>query len=235
MISFIIPAHNEEALLGRTLTAIHESAREAGLPYEIVVANDASTDRTGEIAAENGARVIAIDRRQIAAARNAGALASSGEILIFVDADTMITAPALRAAIERLQSGAAGGGAAVRFDAGPLPLYARMLQWLIPPALHLLRVAPGCFLFCTRAAYLAAGGFDETLFATEEVSFAQRLKQQGRFVILREPVITSARKLRTRSAWQLLCVGLRIARGGPRSLHQREGLDFWYGPRESPP
>src|SRR5436189_2437358 len=100
MISFVVPAHNEEALLGRTLTAIHEAARESEQPYEIVVASDASTDRTAEIAAEHGARVVAIDRRQIAAARNAGAVASTGEILIFVDADTMITAPALQAAIE---------------------------------------------------------------------------------------------------------------------------------------
>ena len=50
VISFILPAHNEEALLGRTLSALHESARALGEPYEAIVANDASTDRTGEIA-----------------------------------------------------------------------------------------------------------------------------------------------------------------------------------------
>ncbi|HEV3263874.1 MAG TPA: glycosyltransferase, partial [Gemmataceae bacterium] len=62
MSSFIIPAHNEEALIGRTLSALHEFAPALSEPYEIIVANDTSTDRTGEIAREHGARVIAINR-----------------------------------------------------------------------------------------------------------------------------------------------------------------------------
>ena len=233
MISFIVPAHNEEALLGRTLSAIHESVRVSREPYEILVVNDASTDRTVEIALEHGVRVISVSHRQIAATRNAGAVAATGDILIFVDADTMVTEPALRAAIDALRRGAVGGGAAVRFDEGRLPFYARVLEFLLPPVLRILRLAPGCFVFCTRQAYLAVGGFDEALYVTEEVGFAQRLKRQGRFVILREFVITSARKLRTRSAFQLLWVGLRLALGGGRSIRRRDGLEYWYGPREA--
>lgn len=49
MISFIVPAHNEQACLGRTLRAIHESACAVGQPYEIIVVGDASTDATAEI------------------------------------------------------------------------------------------------------------------------------------------------------------------------------------------
>ena len=64
---------------------------------------------------------------------------------------------------------------------------------MLPVLLPLLKMAPGCFLFCTRRAYLAAGGFDEGLFWSEEVAFDKRLKRQGRFVMLREFVITSAR------------------------------------------
>src|SRR5262245_45216187 len=101
MISFIVPAHNEEALLGRTLSTLHNSVRALGEPYEIVVVDDASTDRTGEIAAEHDVRTISVSHRQIAATRNAGAAVATGDTLIFVDADTMITEPALRAAIDR--------------------------------------------------------------------------------------------------------------------------------------
>src|SRR5205823_13957298 len=169
MISFIVPAHNEEALLGRTLAAIHESVRVSREPYEIIVVNDASTDRTGEIAREHGVRVISVSHRQIAATRNAGAAAATGDILIFVDADTTVAEPALRAAMEALRHGAVGGGASVRFDEGRLPFYARVLEFLLPPVLRILRLAPGCFIFCTRQAYLAAGGFDEALYVTEEV------------------------------------------------------------------
>ena len=84
---------------------------------------------------------------------------------------------------------------------------------MLPILLPLLRMAPGCFLFCTRRAYLAAGGFDETLAWSEEVSFAKRLKRQGRFVLLREAVITSGRKVRAYGALEMLGVGVRLAPG----------------------
>ena len=59
MISFIVPAHNEEALIGRTLAALRDSAEcVLNEPYEIVVVDDASTDRTSEIAVNHGARAV---------------------------------------------------------------------------------------------------------------------------------------------------------------------------------
>ena len=71
MISFIVPAHNEEQLLGQTLEALHAAARSTGTPYELIVVDDASTDRTADIAAASGARLIPVRHRQIARARNA--------------------------------------------------------------------------------------------------------------------------------------------------------------------
>jgi glycosyltransferase involved in cell wall biosynthesis len=225
MISFIIPAHNEAELLGRTLSALHDSARSAGEPYEVLVVNDASTDRTGAIAQEHGAQVVEVDHRRIAATRNAGARVATGDLFFFVDADTMATAPVVRAAVRALRGGAVGGGCLVRFD-GPVPLYAALLERVVLPVLlPLLRIAPGCFLYCTRRAYLAAGGFDETLLWSEEVAFARRLQRQGRFVLLRERAITSGRKLRAHTALSLLGVGVRLA------LRRPSGLDYWYGPR----
>jgi glycosyltransferase involved in cell wall biosynthesis len=234
VISFIIPAHNEEVLLGRTLAALHVAVREVGDPYEIIVVDDASTDRTGTVALEHGARVVAVRHRQIAAARNAGAWAATGDLFFFVDADTVATAKALRAAVRALRRDAVGGGCAVRFD-GHLPTYAAVLERLLPPVLHALGMAPGCFLFCTRRAYFAVGGFDEALYVTEEVAFAGRLKRLGRFVMLRQFVITSARKLRARSALEFLRTGVRLARVGPKGFRRREGLEYWYGPREALP
>lgn len=227
MISFIIPAHNEETLIGRTLSALHASALVQGEPYEIMVADDASTDRTAAIASEHDARVVAVNRRQIAATRNAGARAATGDLFFFVDADTMVTQRVLRAALRALRGGAVGGGCTVRFDEGRLPLYAVVVERVLPSIQQAIGMAAGCFLFCTRKAYFAAGGFDEAMDWGEEVAFAQRLRRQGRFVILRESVITSARKLRTHTALELLRVGIRLALGGPQS--RREGLEYWYG------
>jgi len=230
MISFIIPAHNEEALIGRTLTSLHESARKLREEYEIIVVNDASTDRTGAIALEHGARVVDVDNRQIAATRNAGAAAASGEVFIFVDADTVINPRVLRAALRALRRGAAGGGCTIRTD-GRLPLYGAMLVCAVRVMQPIIGMAGGCFLFCTRRSYLASGGFDASMYAAEEVDFGARLKRQGRFVILRDCVITSGRKLRAHSALDLLRIGIRFAREGQQALKRREGLEFWYGPR----
>src|SRR5262245_57886640 len=127
VISFIIPAHNEEEFIGRTLTAIHTAARAVDEPYEVIVANDGSTDRTGEIAQANGARVVNVNYRQISATRNAGARAASGDRFIFVDADTMVTERVVRAAVNSLRRGLVGGGCTVRFD-GPVPFYAEVLE-----------------------------------------------------------------------------------------------------------
>jgi glycosyltransferase involved in cell wall biosynthesis len=124
MISFVVPAYNEEAFIGGTLQAIHDSARAIGEPYEIVVADDASTDKTAEIALSHGARLEHVNHRQIAGTRNSGARASLGEFIFFVDADTLTNPRTLRSALNSMKSGAAGGGAITWFKrTEALPAY----------------------------------------------------------------------------------------------------------------
>jgi glycosyltransferase involved in cell wall biosynthesis len=176
MISFIIPAYNEERLLGSTVRAVHAAARTLGEPYEVVVADDASTDQTAARAEHSGARVIPVAHRQIAATRNAGARAAKGDLFIFVDADTLVNEAVIRGAVAAIRKGAVGGGAAVRFD-GPLPWYARVLQPVCVGLFRVARLASGCFLFCSRQAFEAAGGFNEELFGAEEVALSQALKR----------------------------------------------------------
>src|ERR1700744_5097875 len=114
MISFIIPAHNEEQLLGRTLTVVERVGRTTGETFEILVADDASTDRTPEIARHHGARVVSVRCRQIAAVRNAGARVAKGDKFFFIDADTEPTEEVVRAALAAMKKGAAGGGSGFR-------------------------------------------------------------------------------------------------------------------------
>jgi glycosyltransferase involved in cell wall biosynthesis len=232
LVSFIIPAYNEERLLGGTLDAIRQAARALDCPIEVIVADDASSDRTAAIAREHGAHVISVECRQIAATRNAGERAANGEMLVFVDADTIVSPAAVRAAIAAMREGAVGGGCAVRFD-GRLPLYARVLTGFAVHLYRAIRLASPCFLFCTREAFRAAGGFDETLFAAEEMAMSQALRRQGPFVILRESVTTSGRKLRAYSAREVLGTLLRLSLAGRKSVRQREGLDLWYGERRA--
>jgi glycosyltransferase involved in cell wall biosynthesis len=233
MISFIVPAYNEEHELSDTLAAIHTAASNATQSYEIIVVDDASTDATPEIASGAGAKVIPINRRQIAAARNEGARAAQGEYLFFVDADTRINREHVSGGIAVLEAGNAGGGARVAMD-GFIPIWGRMLLRGFSTVYFGLNLGAGAFLFTTRRNFAAIGGFDEQYFAGEEVYFSIELKKLGGFKVLREPVVTSARKLRMYPAKDFLREFFGAIVRGPRGVRSRAKLSLWYdGKRET--
>jgi glycosyltransferase involved in cell wall biosynthesis len=234
MISFIVPAYNEARLLGRTLAALHAAAGAAACPYEVIVVDDGSTDGTAAIAESHGARVVRVQYRQIARTRNAGARAAAGGVLVFVDADTVVPAATLFATLDALRDGAAGGGAWVDFD-GALPRWARLLLPVMRTTLHVGRLAAGCYVFCTRAAFDAAGGFDERLYAAEEIAFSVELRRHGPVVIVREPVLTSGRKLRSHSGLEVLRLLGSVLRRGRSVVRSRDRLALWYGERRDDP
>lgn len=234
MLSFIVPAYNEEHMLEATLVALHAAGQALGEPYELVVVNDGSTDRTALIAQSHGAVLVSVAHRQIAATRNSGARAASGEWFFFVDADTIVNEAVVRSAVGALRDGAVGGGAGVVMD-GVVPLYARLLLPALVRAFRIARLAAGCFLFCTRSAFLAVGGFDETFFGAEELVMSQALKRHGKFVILRQTVTTSGRKLRTHTLREMLTVLVHVALRGSKAVKQRQGMDLWYGERRDDP
>lgn len=234
MLSIIIPAHDEAPLIGATLDAVATATAFLGDGVEVIVVDDASSDGTATVARGRGARVVRVEARHIAAARNAGAAAARGSRLLFVDADTLINRQAVAAAMAALDAGAAGGGTAVRFIR-PLPLHMRLFESASILAFRLLGVTPGCFIFCTRQAFDAAGGFDERLYVTEDVSLGRALSRQGALVILRTPVLTSARKMRTYSLGEKLGFVLRFLASPWRVTRTREALPLWYGPRRHEP
>lgn len=234
MISFVIPAHNEEHLLGRTLAQINAAACGVGLPFEVIVVDDGSTDRTAEIAQSQGARVVHVNHRKISAVRNAGARVAEGSRLVFVDADTLLPTATLGRAMAALDRGVVGGGARVESSdtIGFMPLVLMRLWNVVSGT---LRWAAGCFVFVRRDVFEAVGGFDEQYYVTEELYLSQVLKRRGLFVILSQPVYTSARKARMYSAPQLLWRAIRILISGPRGFRRRHGLDLWYGGQRERP
>jgi len=234
MISFIVPAHNEAQALGRTLAALRRAAAEAGVPAELIVVDDASTDATPRIAREAGARVVSVAHRQISRTRNAGAAVARGELLLFVDADTEVPPATLAETIEAVRRGAVGGGAGFRFDA-PVPVPLRVVGFAVRVCMRALRLAAGSYLFCTRQAFEATGGFDERLYVTEEIALSRALKRVGRFTIVRFPVITSGRKARTHGVREWLQPFLALARHGRGAFRRREDLELWYGGRRNDP
>ena len=223
MLSFIIPAHNEERYLDATLTAIRAAAAAAGKPFELIVVDDGSLDATASVARTHGATVVPVNVRHIAAARNAGARASRGDVLIFVDADTLLPAATLAAALDALAQGAAGGGARVQMEASAPGWVHRV--WGIVSLMNWLRLAAGCFMFMRRDAFEAVGGYDERIFYGEEVFLSRALRARGTFVIVRPTVITSSRKFEHLSLWRV--VKMMVPLMSWSAMKRRQ--DWWYG------
>ena len=233
-LSFVVPAHNEEYELPATLGALRGAADASKQTYELIVVDDASTDATAEIARKFGARVVTINRRQIAAARNAGARVARGEILFFVDADTQIAPDHVILGLRALEEGCSGGSARVLPDR-KMPFWANLFLHTFSAVYFTLGLGAGAFIFARREAFEAAGGFDEQFFAGEEVYLSLALRKLGRFKILREPIVSSARKIRMHSPRHVLTQTFLLFLGGQRSLRTRDRLALWYdGKRERP-
>ncbi len=230
MISFIIPAYNEQELIGSAVQAATKAGQSVGEEFEVIVVNDGSTDRTAEVAEEHGARVVHVEHRQIAVTRNSGAAAAQGDQLIFVDADTVVSEDVVRRVVEAIRGGAVGGGCLFQFD-GQVPLFARVTARLTLILFRWLSLCGGCFMFATKHVFDQIGGFDETRYAGEELAMCKALKQRGRFVLLSGYVTTSGRKMRTYSPSELIWLVLRLLIKGRRMVADRRGMDFWYGKR----
>jgi len=231
--SIIIPAYNEETYLPGALKSLKASiAALSGFRGEIIVTDNNSTDRTAEIAAEAGARVIFEEHRQIARARNAGAREALGRYLIFVDGDTRISPILLKKTLTALETGEyCGGGAIVEADRRLSPSAGCVLKlWLFLS--RTFKWACGAYVFCTHEAFLETGGFDERYYASEEIFFSRAMQRQGhkrgqRFVILEEPIITSSRKMDWYSTREMLFMFLDMLFRF-RPLQSRNACDLWY-------
>ena len=225
-LSFVIPAWNEEKLIGATIESIQHSAN--NFDFEIIVADDASDDRTPEIAKELGARVVSCNNRQIGPTRNDGAAVATGDILIFVDADTIVSEQVVLETVGAIEKGAIAGGSFPTFE-GKIPLLAKILTPTLRIAFRFLRVAAGSYLFCTPESFEKAGRFDSKFFAAEEVHLSNKLHKFGKFKTIKSRVITSGRKFRTHSSFEILMTFLIVSIPWVRNIKKRK--DLWYGKR----
>jgi glycosyltransferase involved in cell wall biosynthesis len=238
--SLVIPAHNEERLLPRLLESV-EVARRA-YPHgrdavEVIVADNASTDATAEIARRAGCRVVRVEKRVIAASRNGGAAAARASRLAFIDADSTIhprTFSAIDAALDR--DDVVAGATGVRLERWSLPL--AVTYALIVPLVALVGIDTGV-VFCRRADFEAIGGYDESRLFAEDVAFLWSLRRLGRtrrqrlFRATSAKATTSMRKYDKHGDWHFLTSLVRVAlaewrRPGSADAFARR---YWYEDR----
>jgi glycosyltransferase involved in cell wall biosynthesis len=246
-ISLVIPAWNEAAYLPRLLdTADAARARYAGGTerVEVIVADNGSTDVTAEIARARGCRVAPVEKRCIAAARNGGAAAATGEVLCFCDADLRLHPETFNhVAAVMAQPDAVGGGTGLT-----MPRWSLGIRFVWALIVFPLRAAgyEGGVWYCRRVDFAALRGYDEALRAAEDVEFMRRLKRLGktrsprqrlftrraaaRRGILPAMTLNSTRKWDLHGEWHVARDVLALL---PRLLRGRRAFDayvqrYWY-------
>lgn len=235
--SVIVPAYNEEQLLPRLLDSIEVAratyARDGAI--EVIVADNDSTDRTAGIAEVHGCRVVRVERRIIAAARNGGARAARGEILAFIDADSQVHPQTFLEIDRALATGRIVGGATgatlERWSLGIAMTYAVMVGMVLVTGMDTGVV------FCRRADFEAIGGYDESRLVAEDVVFLQALRRLGKprgqrlARVTDAKVVVSMRKFDEFGDWH----AFPLAANGLWALVRNDMAGFadryWYKPK----
>ena len=233
-VSVVVPAFNEERLLAGSLAAIR-AAMAVFEESELIVCDNNSTDRTAEIARAAGALVVFEPVNQIARARNRGAAAASGDLLVFVDADSYPSPELFQEVSVEIRNGTIAGGATVVLDTSDRFVRAWVAGWNFLS--RRARWAAGSFIFCEAAAFRELGGFDERFYAGEEIDFSRRMKRLARrrgreMVILhRHPLASSDRRARLYTMREFLTFTLKTLVTGGRTLRRKEDCYGWYDGR----
>ena len=238
-LSIVIPAFNEARLIERTLLSITDSLEVNHQPdftSEVIVVDNNSTDNTAELAKQAGATVVFEPINQIGRARNAGAAHATGEWLLFLDADSLLSPGLLADILRVIETGKyVGCGSTLRMDG--LPWWARLTLQLWTRTSVLFRWAAGALVVCRRDAFQAVEGFDQELYALDEIRLSKELKRWGRehglqFTILTShPLETSSRKIFLYSSGEIASQIFRIFFLPKKTLQDKKYLSVWYDGR----
>jgi glycosyltransferase involved in cell wall biosynthesis len=193
--SVVVPALDEQADLRRSLRAITRAAQAIRTDVEVVVVVLDSESPNARLAADAGASVIQIAKRNINVARNLGAMLTSGQILVTIDADRVMSSVTF-AEIERLLATGCyvGGGAIQNPERHSLAID---LTMALTRLITFLNGLGGGMYWCRRDDFDAIGGFDERVGTIDDFDFARRLRTHGlrsgrRFVNLRQARVTAS-------------------------------------------
>lgn len=204
--SVIVPAYNEEALIGKCLSAIDASRKRSSSAVEVIVVLNRCTDRTEQISRDFGAVIVEEPARNLAKIRNSGAKVATGDVIVTIDADSRMSDNTFQE-IERLllTQKYIGGGTKIKVERLSLGIVmsSLVILWFAIPR----RIPSAGLFWCYKKDFDAIGGFYESMVTLEDLDFALRLKRYGASVgkrygtLWRASITTSCRKFDEFGDW----------------------------------
>ena len=188
MISVIVPAHNEEGYLRKTLQALKAQRYPR---REIVVVANGCSDATAEVARNHCDRLIVISQKGISLSRNLGARMARGDILVFLDADTILQPDALKVIAGEFTRKYAAGTLKARPDP---PRWFYLFLYFFKNLMHQSRIHKGSVgvIICWKDHFEAVGGFDESLHVMENSALIDKVQKYGKYRFVSQTFATTS-------------------------------------------
>ena len=199
IVSIIVPTLNEENFIQRCLQALQNQsiAREK---YEIIVSDSSSSDATVRIAKKYADKIVVCKKHSAGFGRNEGAKHASGELLGFVDADTIVEKNWVAALIDGLGRGIACTGPIEALEKDSLKTRAFYRWWGLQSRISVMLhypIFPGFNLGVRKKEFDRVGGFSTSNITTEDIELGQKMKKTGKIAFSKKMAVrTSTRRLR---------------------------------------
>lgn len=206
-IAIVVPVFNEALTLPRLIAHVAALNETASQDFELVFVDGGSTDNTAALIQNAGLRIVNSAKGR-AWQMNAGAIKTTGDVLLFLHADTQLPVNALEQIQSNLVENVCWGRFDVSIEGKPwmLRVVSRMMNWRS----RLTGIATGDqAMFMTRAAFQKIGGFPEQALM-EDIEASRRLRQLSRPACISSPVVTSGRRWETRGVWKTIFLMWRL-------------------------
>jgi hypothetical protein len=181
VVSFVVPVRDDAARLRLCLQAIGANRQEGGPTFEVVVADNGSEDESVRVARDWGARVLELPGLRVSTLRNRASQVARGKILVFCDADNLVSSDWVRVGVELLSDSAVAGVGAP-YDPPSRPTWVQRCYDAMRdhrPGTRLVRWLGSGNMAVRSSVFLEAGGFDEALETCEDVDLCRRLRDRG--------------------------------------------------------